>query len=59
MVFILIENKGETLQLENDMIAYWTVLSLMFKIYVCLFFIIFDFLSTKVRFFIYSENRGV
>lgn len=58
MVFILIENEGKTLQLENGMIAYWTVLSFTFKIYV-FFFIIFDFLSTKDRFFIYSENRGV
>lgn len=58
MVFILIENEGKTLQLENGMIAYWTVLSFTFKIYV-FFLIIFDFLSTKDRFFIYSENRGV
>lgn len=34
MVFILIENKGATLQLENGMIAYWTLLSFTFKIYV-------------------------
>lgn len=34
MVFILIENEGKTLQLENGMIAYWTVLSFTFKIYV-------------------------
>lgn len=58
MVFILIENEGKTLQLENGMIAYWTVLSVTFK-NICFLLIIFDFLSTKDRFFIYSENRGV